>query len=94
MAKASTSEDFVGRPAAQQPGAVAALDRLAQGDWQGAHRLVQNEPGADAAWVHAHLHRAEGDLANAAYWYRRARKPLAEGPLAAERAAIRAALTA
>jgi hypothetical protein len=47
---------------------------------------------ADCAWVHAHLHRVEGDVSDAHYWYRRAGKPAAAGTLAAERAAIIAAL--
>ena len=38
----------------------------------------------DAAWVHAYLHRVEGDLGNAGYWYRRAGKPVASGPVEAE----------
>lgn len=54
---------------------------LAQGGWDEAHRLVQDEDGPDAAWVHAHLHRAEGDLGNASYWYARARQPVCQAPL-------------
>ena len=50
------------------------------------------DESADAAWVHAHLHRIEGDLTNAGYWYRRAGKPEHAGPLAAERAELAAAL--
>jgi hypothetical protein len=73
--------------------ALRALRLLASGDWDGAHRLVQDEGSADAAWVHAHLHRAEGDSGNAAYWYRRAGKPMAVGDLDEERRAIEAALT-
>lgn len=69
-----------------------ALQSLSQGDWAGAHRLVQDEEGADAAWVHAHLHRVEGDGPNAAYWYRRAGRPVATGSLDAERERIVAAL--
>ena len=71
-----------------------ALQRFADGDWAGAHRLVQDEEGAEAAWVHALLHRAEGDEPNAAYWYRRAGRPVASGSLEAERAGILAALAA
>lgn len=41
-------------------------------DWEQAHQLIQDEPGADAALVHAYLHRKEGDNWNADYWYRRA----------------------
>ena len=49
-----------------------------------AHKLVQDEATADAAWVHAYLHRVEGDLGNAGYWYRRAAKPVATDPLESE----------
>ena len=43
-------------------------------DWDEAHQLVQDESTKDAAWVHAYLHRKEGDLSNAGYWYSRAGK--------------------
>jgi len=46
----------------------------AQGDWVKAHDFVDQLPGADAAWVHAYLHRKEGDLWNADYWYSKAKK--------------------
>ena len=46
------------------------LDR--QGDWDTAHRITQDIDGADAAWVHAYLHRKGGDQENARYWYRQA----------------------
>ena len=55
---------------------------------------MQDEAGADAAWVHAYLHRREGDLGNAGYWYRQARKPAASGDLDAEWTAMVAALLA
>ncbi len=70
----------------------AALDRLAAGDWDGAHDLVQDDPSAQAAWLHAHLHRLEGDPDNAAYWYARAGRAPFSGTEAEERAALRAAL--
>ena len=73
-------------------GALAALWREAKGDWHAAHQLVQAEDGRDAAWVHAYLHRKEGDQSNAAYWYRRAGRPVCETSLEAEWAAISAAL--
>jgi hypothetical protein len=41
-----------------------------KGDWQKAHQIVQNAGGSDNAWIHAYLHRKEGDLSNARYWYR------------------------
>lgn len=69
-----------------------ALALLSAGDWDGAHALVQDDPSPEAAWVHAHLHRVEGDLANAAYWYRRAGRPVATGDLHEESQAIAHAL--
>lgn len=62
-----------------------ALRRLKTGDWDGAHRIVQDIDGEDAAWIHAYLHRLEGDLGNAAYWYRRAGRSVATGDLDGER---------
>lgn len=46
----------------------------AKDDWKRAHDLVDQLPGLDAAWVHAYLHRKEGDIWNADYWYTRAKK--------------------
>jgi len=63
---------------------LAALWWAAKGDWDAAHKLVQDESSADAAWVHAYLHRVEGDLGNAGYWYRRAGKPVATGSVETE----------
>ncbi len=40
--------------------------------WEHAHRLVQDDPSRDGSWVHAYLHRKEGDAGNAGYWYARA----------------------
>ena len=45
------------------------------GDWDAAHELAQAQDDAEGAWVHAWLHRIEGDLGNADYWYRRADRP-------------------
>lgn len=45
------------------------------GDWDTAHRIVQNLYDAHAEWIHAYLHRKEGDLGNAKYWYRRSGRP-------------------
>jgi len=53
---------------------LQALWFEARGDWGQAHGLVQGLESNAAAWVHAYLHRKEGDLSNAGYWYRRARK--------------------
>lgn len=71
---------------------LAALWWAGKGEWDRAHALVQEEPGADAAWVHAYLHRVEGDAENAAYWYQQARRPAANASLDEEWAAIADAL--
>jgi len=69
-----------------------ALWWMGKNGWDKAHQLAMREEDADCAWVHAHLHRVEGDLDNARYWYRRAARAPATGELAAEWAAIVAAL--
>jgi hypothetical protein len=74
-------------PAGRVP-AVTALWWAAKNDWDKAHKLVMDEGGEDCAWVHAYLHRVEGDNENADYWYRQAGKPAAKGPLQAEWDAI------
>lgn len=56
----------------------------AKGDWEQAHSCAQDSPDSDGAWVHAYLHRVEGDLGNAGYWYRRAGKPAQSGALPQE----------
>ena len=55
-----------------------------RGEWAPAHEIAQEDDGPEGAWVHAWLHRIEGDLANAAYWYRRAHRPAASGDTASE----------
>jgi hypothetical protein len=75
--------------------ALQALWHAARDEWDRAHEVVQAHEGeAPCDWVHAHLHRVEGDLGNAGYWYRQAKRPTATGDLDAERAAILAALLA
>ncbi|HJZ71009.1 MAG TPA: hypothetical protein VKE51_04670 [Vicinamibacterales bacterium] len=73
---------------APQAGALPPLLRAlwhdTRGDWEAAHRLAQDVDDRDGAWVHAYLHRKEGDLDNAAYWYGRAEQPVAADPLDAE----------
>jgi hypothetical protein len=69
-----------------------ALWFAAKGDWDKAHALVMDATDEEAAWVHAYLHRVEGDLDNARYWYRLAKRPSASGALDAEWDAIVAAL--
>lgn len=53
---------------------LQALWHDARGDWDRAHACVQDDGSADGAWVHAYLHRKEGDAGNAGYWYARARQ--------------------
>lgn len=60
------------------PPLLQALLFDAAGDWDSAHQIAQNEPGKDGSWVHAYLHRVEGDLGNAGYWYRSAGKKAPE----------------
>jgi hypothetical protein len=79
-------------PAPQLDAPLSALWWAAKGGWDQAHKIVQDEETADAAWVHAYLHRVEGDLGNAGYWYRRAKKSVASGSLEAEWEEIASAL--
>lgn len=72
--------------------ALAALWHGARGEWDKAHAVVQNESSVDAAWVHAWLHRVEGDASNARYWYGQAGKAEADGSTETEWAAIATAL--
>ena len=57
------------------PKALQALWYDKRGDWNTAHEIVQNAGDRDSAWVHAYLHRKEGDISNARYWYGRCGKP-------------------
>jgi hypothetical protein len=74
--------------------ALRALWHEARGDWDKAHRLAQSQDDATGAWVHAYLHRVEGDQSNAAYWYRRAGKTVCATPLNEEWDLIVSALLA
>lgn len=71
-------------PPAEVAPAVAALWWAAKGDWDQAHAIVMKDGGSQAAWVHAYLHRVEGDMDNARYWYRQARRPDSTAPLTIE----------
>ena len=74
---------------------LRALWHDLHGDWDTAHRIVQQMPDTTAMWVHAYLHRKEPDISNAKYWYRKAGKPYpGEMSFEAEAAAILAALAA
>src|SRR3954469_4931248 len=80
-------------PAGISP-ALVALWHDARGNWTAAHDTAQDVESAAGAWIHAYLHRKEGDLSNADYWYRRAGKPPARDTLEAEWERIAAALLA
>jgi hypothetical protein len=74
---------------------LRAIELALAGEWDAAHQLVQQyEDDATAAWIHAVLHKIEGDLPNSRYWYRRAnRMEHVEDEPGAELAAIKAELT-
>lgn len=74
---------------------VKALDLAMAGDWEGAHRIVQeHEDDAFANWIHAVVHRMEGDRENARYWYERCGRSMREdSSTAAELREIREALS-
>ena len=56
----------------------------AKGDWDKAHRLIQDVEDKNASWIHAYLHRKEGEVANSGYWYSRAGKSRSSLPLEKE----------
>jgi hypothetical protein len=78
-------------PSALLP-ALQALWWAGKDDWERAHRIVMAHEDRDCAWVHAYLHRCEGDLPNARWWYNEAKRPAASGPLDTEWSAIVRAL--
>jgi hypothetical protein len=82
-------DDFRESLAAAEPPAELSLALCglwwdAKGDWKGAHESAQQDEGPECSWVHAYLHRKEGDQSNAAYWYSRAGKPVCRESLDAE----------
>jgi hypothetical protein len=84
-----TLEEFHQSLTAAKPPAGLTLALLglwwdAKGDWKRAHESAQQDEGPEGSWVHAYLHRKEGDQGNAAYWYGRAGKPVCGEPLDAE----------
>jgi hypothetical protein len=92
-----TLEDFKKstRDAAPPAGITPALEALwhdAHGDWTAAHETAQDIEDATGAWIHAYLHRKEGDLGNASYWYRRAGRSDSRATLEAEWDEIASAL--
>jgi hypothetical protein len=81
-------------PPSNLSSALSALWWAGKDDWDKAHKIAMDSDDADGAWVHAYLHRVEGDLDNAKYWYRQARRKPATGDLSEEWSAIAAALLA
>lgn len=71
---------------------LAALWFYKKGNWNKAHQIVQDLPDQTASWIHAFLHREEGDLWNADYWYRRANQQRPNSPIEDEWNAIVQAL--
>jgi hypothetical protein len=93
-----TVEQFRESLAASAPpaGLDLALTGLwwdAKGDWTRAHESAQQDEGQAGSWVHAYLHRKEGDSSNAAYWYSRCGRRPSQATLEEEWEEILAALT-
>jgi hypothetical protein len=63
-----------------------------KGDWEQAHNIAQDIHTLEGSWIHAYLHRKEGDAGNAAYWYSRARQPVCKTSLQEEWNSIVSAL--
>lgn len=63
---------------------LRALELAKKGDWDGAHDIVGDDSSKMASRIHAYLHRVEGDLSNARYWYGRAGVPPETGTLEEE----------
>jgi hypothetical protein len=72
--------------------ALRAMWEDAKGNWGEAHSIAQEIEDQTGSWIHAYLHRKEGDLGNAGYWYRRAGQPTAHDALDEEWARIVTAL--
>jgi hypothetical protein len=63
------------QPPQDWPEALRALWHDAKGDWEASHNIAQDIHTNMGSWIHAYLHRKEGDKWNAGYWYRQAGKP-------------------
>jgi hypothetical protein len=83
-----TFEEFVASSSPPKDDLLRAMWMLRKGDWNGAHDLVSEISTKMASRIHAHLHRVEGDLSNAGYWYGQAGVKKESGPLDEEWAAI------
>ena len=75
-----TFEDFKNSLTQANPPAVSDLLKAlwfeGKGDWESAHNIAQDIHNNDGSWIHAYLHRVEGDLGNASYWYSRANRKM------------------
>lgn len=71
---------------------LEAIRLMEIGDWDSSHRIVQQYNTKIACWIHAYLHRVEGDLWNAKYWYNRAGKEMPSTTLDEERNQIKSFL--
>ena len=78
----SVAQDAAPPPTSSRP--VQALWHAARGDWHAAHACAQDDKSRDGSWVHAYLHRQEGDLGNAGYWYSRAGRPMPAAKISLE----------
>jgi len=72
------------KPPTELTFALVGLWWDSKGDWTRAHESAQEDTGPEGSWVHAYLHRKEGDRGNAAYWYGRTGKAFCRRPLDAE----------
>ncbi len=79
----TTSLNLVVPPEGLSP-AVQSLWLDGKGDWKAAHEIVDDLEDAESMWVHAYLHRKEGDNFNAGYWYKKAGKLFSKAPLEIE----------
>ena len=87
-----TFEDFKNSLTQANPPAVNDLLKAlwfeGKGDWESAHNIAQDIHNHDGSWIHAYLHRVEGDLGNASYWYSRANRKMPASSLKDEWSAI------
>lgn len=87
-----TFEDFRNSLSQANPPAVSDLLKAlwfeGKGDWESAHNIAQDIHNNDGSWIHAYLHRVEGDLGNASYWYSRANRKMPSASLKDEWSAM------
>ena len=76
------------RPPATWPEGLKAMWFDAKGNWEAAHNIAQDLDTLEGSWIHAYLHRKEGDAFNAGYWYQRAKREFPSHGLEAERLEI------